>query len=193
MTPGGGSHRHGWRFPESTARQSRSGCLLQCRRPGSRRGPGIPPRRQMESCHHGNQRRRKWWCRRLSRRSPRLSLGPPDWIRGRKTRRRYEITGRCFTYEIKCLKMFFMTMKNGDQEKQVGFWPGRRAEWQPATRWRLGGSLGACPSPPPSGWSLIFWGAEELFLVFFWQESLQSVNGPIRGQEAEMNSYQLKV
>lgn len=72
------SHRRGWHCRASRARPSQSACLLRCRRRGSRREPGNRPRRRTESCRHGNQRRRRSWCRPPSPRSWSPSTAPPE-------------------------------------------------------------------------------------------------------------------
>lgn len=72
------AYRHGWGCPTSTAHLNQSVCPLLFPALESRRAPGSHPRRQRVSYHHGNLKRRWWWCPRLSWSSPARCTARPQ-------------------------------------------------------------------------------------------------------------------
>lgn len=97
----------------SMARMRRNGCRRPCRGRGSRRGLGIPPRRQTDYCRRENPQRRRSWCRQtpppcrgcsyrvfrgsgVAWRSP-TPWRPSWWLHGSRTRPPLGCSSECWT------------------------------------------------------------------------------------------------
>lgn len=72
------AYRHGWGFQASKAHLSQSVCRLLFLALESMRVPGSHLHRRRANYHHGNLKRRWWWCPRLSLFSPARCRAQPQ-------------------------------------------------------------------------------------------------------------------